>query len=162
MSTERCIITISLFTLTGKDLGTLKKEQRAERHVFKWLPKYCIRDDGRIDHTENWLQFIEDGNEVYCLFDIDHTEQPLEEELSNLGVEYLSNELEIDFNFLRGFPSINFDRMHRALNGNIQLVFEVTYTGGGWCGEYQDDVDMDIQLIGYLNHNKELTKLLQP
>jgi hypothetical protein len=152
-------MTLSLITLTGKELGTIKKEQRTVKHVFKWIPKYCIRDSGKIDYAENWLQFTEDGGEVYYLFDIEHMEQPLAEEISCLGVDFLSDTMGIDLNFLRTLPAITYDRMQRSLNGNIQLVFEVTYTGGGWCGEYQDDVDIEITLVGYLNQNKELQPL---
>lgn len=110
-----------------------------------------------MDRTEYWLQFTENGEEKFWLFNIEHTEQPLSEESSNAGYEILCEEYGIDFNILKSLPAITYYEMNQSLTPCNQLVFKVEYSGGG--GEYNDGFDVEIRLIGYLSEYKELIKV---
>ena len=152
-------MTISVISLTGNLIGEIKKAQYSERHTSNWLPPYCLRkDNNTIDSTENYLQFIESGDDVYFLFDVDNTEQPLAEEFNEFDFDFLHG----DYSIIKTLPSVRkiekvMDLWSYGLSDH--LVFEVEYSS------YYDDYsggtehDVHIGLVGYLDQDKKLIYL---
>lgn len=145
----RCLMAINLYKITGDELGKLKAQQITPAHIYNWLPKYCIKPDGSIDHTEYWLQFIETGEEVYYLFDIVHTDDPLDYEIAQCGIE----EFKFNFNFLKEFPCITYEEMNRRIPTQTHIVFDVNYLGE------REDVELFVNVMGYLDKQLELKSI---
>ena len=104
----KSIISINnLYKLSNKDLYKIRKEFPLEKHVFKKLPRYTIRDNGKIDYAENWLQFTgqveNDTEQEFYLFNYSTTDEMMSEEFSNCG---FSDFFE-DFNFTELFKSLD-------------------------------------------------------
>lgn len=150
----RCLLAINLYELTGAQLGELKEKNFIDRHAYKFLPEYCLTKEGKIADTEMYLQFINSGDEKFYLFSFEHTDQPLKEEFSNMGIDYA---LQFDFSFLKTLQINKYEDMFLCLPLSSHIVVEVKYVESG-SHEYPE-VDAEFSLVGYLNQNKELVKL---
>lgn len=153
MKKMKCLVSINLYKLTGDEIGELKQMQISSKHAYKFLPEYCLRTDtNKIDYSEYYLQFTNSGKEEFILFDIEHIEQPLAEEISSGGIQDVLN---FDFSFLKELKQITYQEMSRTLHRSTQIVFDLEYNGEG------EDVDLETTLYGYLNAEKEIKKYEQ-
>lgn len=151
-------MTIDVVEMTGQQIGELRKRQLSERHLSKWLPEYCVRKDtNRIDWTENYLQFIHDGDEVFYLLDINNIEQPLAEEINEVGI----SEFKDDFSVIKNLPNVQKFAATPHLSLSDHLVFEMFYESSydDWSGG--TDWDVVIYLIGYLDSEKKFIEFTE-
>ena len=142
-------MTIALYGLTGADIGKIKKEQYVDKHTFDHLPEYCIKPDGSIDITKYWLQFIEEGDEMYYLFNILHIDNPLDHEIKEGGID----SLKLNFNFLKDFQLLRVEQLFYSMPKSTHIVVEVNYIGQG------EDTESIINLMGYLDSSLELKSI---
>ena len=79
----KTILSIIPYALTAHDLFLLRDtiKDKPNRHFFRSLPEFCIRDTGYIDYTENWHQFsglIDSKDETkFYLFDVNPVDEIL-------------------------------------------------------------------------------------
>lgn len=147
----RCLVIINLYKITGDEIGELKRKQNVSKFAYKFLPEYCLRsDNGKIDYTEYYLQFIDSGEEEYFLFNVDYIEQPLAEEVSAVGI---NNVLDFDFSFLKKCAAMSYEDMNNTLPKSTGIVFELEYIGGG------EDFDLNVSIVGMLDIEKNLQVL---
>jgi len=153
----KCLLTIQLFKFTGDEIGQMRKKQPHDRYLDGWLPTYCLKPDNGVIESTGWLQFIDAGKEFFYGFNILRAEGWLDCEIDNLGFETVAKEYGIDLSFLKDICRYGYDDTFHSYPANEHLVFDVSYsTSYTDCGQ---ETDCDIELIGYLNEEKELVKL---
>jgi hypothetical protein len=115
----------SLYKFSSKDLYNLRQKHKLDNHVFKILPEYVLRDNGKIDYAENWLQFTgfieNDPIEYFYLFNIYTTDPYLEIEIDNMGI----TEFWEDFNWIPIFEQLksnDFSSFEAHLFPNVNHV----------------------------------------
>lgn len=143
----KSIIGLKLYQLTGNQIGDIKKSYRGNpKHIDRYLPMYCLNDRSRIKETDYYLQYTEEGDKVYTLFDVTYTDDIVGEEISCCGLSDLFKGIDIDFS---GFIYYNY--VDRNLIPDQYLVVELTYNkiscGFGEAVEY----DMEFKVIGKLS-----------
>ena len=148
----KCLLGIDVLEITGAELGELKKLQKSPRHLEKFIPEYCLKSDNRIGYVENDLQFIESGDEVYYLFDIICREQPLADEINEMGIDSFKD----DFSIIKTLPNVIKFKDRHSYNSSDFLLFDVIYESS--YDDYSGGTEWDVEvvLIGYLNAEKEI------
>ena len=147
--TFRTLVDIELYEVTGDELGELRAIAKHDRFLERnILPDFCVDENGKVRHTESYLQWVETGEEKYTLFNATTSDKLLGEEISNGGFPELVNEF--DFNYML----LTFTK-HKLKNRFLQippseyLVIDLQYVGGG--SYYNDDVELLVDVIGKLN-----------
>lgn len=142
---------VHLVTMTGDQIGEIKREFIAEHHAYKHLPEYCISQHNKLRPTEDHLQFVMNGEEEYLLLDILYTEYPLSEEIDNIGYD------DIDFSIVKGIPNII---KHNPIKPPITdvLIFNIEYdiTSTDWESSHNEWECVDKTIVGYLDRNTKL------
>lgn len=163
-------MSVVLWRFSGDEIGKIKAmnggPHRGSRFPENMLPEYTVRKGkdketggGNPDHTDSYLQWITDGEDMYYLFDLVHTDNPLNEEIGMGGLDSIMEMCKVDMNDLFDkLHSYDFDHYKRFIFPTEQhIVFDVKYTGGsGYGPDGNDDWDIDVQLIGYLDSQMTL------
>jgi hypothetical protein len=148
---EKQLLVVNLFSLSGDDIGNIKKENfNSYKYTLKKLPEYSIDDNGKIKTSEYWLQFIEEGKETHHLFDIVYCSSCIRMEMEEMGIDIFEK-----FDFKKIFekaPKINFEQYLIKAPLDFCIIFNVEYINSG------EDVEFEIELEGYLDDNFELKK----
>ena len=148
----RTVLLLNVYKFTGNDLGDLKKRNLTEDFFLRMLPEYCIRTDNhKINYTENYFQFTENGEENYWLFNIVGSDDILTEEISNVGIA----EVLQDYDLSEIFENISYntyENFGRNIPTTSHIIVDIEYTGGynAWTGD--NDFDINISL-SYLTEN---------
>ncbi len=158
----KAIIEIEKLTMQ-KISNKLKAGHRLENTV-KQFGQYCIGNNNKVAQTEYCYQYIfqtaenfdewytyeqqKNHTDIYTFFELTYVEEPLREELSSGGEEFALDNLKI-VNLVRKLDT-----------GSYVLLFDINYTGTNqWLnGDYFDEVEVDLVLLGYYN-NFEFIKL---
>jgi hypothetical protein len=171
-----CILNIIPYIISEKYLSKLNEDCKQNREYFyKKLPKYCLRENGTIANTNNYHMYNEfvvpKENQYYYMFEAEPIEPILKEEISEGGLEYLLKEfnLNILFKKLSEKPKTIFkdcdsitkllkpkmlnDIEYLGIPESVNIILELNY-----IGDYED-VDLDINLIGYLDENLNIVKI---
>ncbi len=148
----KCIVSINLYKFTGDDIGLLRKKQVSYRHVRKFIPDYCIHPEtGKIIDSEQFLQFVEDGEKEFYLFDFLHTHQPVQWEVEEVGYDTAYEKIDFRSLIKSGVLILLATDYNRVVAPPIYLVFE-------WKSGIEDDPN-EVSLIGYLNQELDLIKV---
>lgn len=147
----KCLLTLELYKITATEIGKLKDQQHKAQHVFKFLPQLCLDPKDKLRDSEAWLQFIDQGEEIFYMFNILHIDQPLQEEFNNSGIDLFE---EFNFNFLKKMNRhYSYDEMFKSIPLPIHLAFDLNYIGDEW------DADLDLNFLGYLDKDLNLVAL---
>lgn len=155
------LLAITPVVYTGKELGDIKRSCPPEqRRLLRDLPEYTINEEfQKIVHADYYLQWIEEGDQEYILFDVSTSDSFLNEELSyqNIGdsgsiIEDSDEELLI--NILKNHAHIN--KPKDMLPSPEYLIINVNYFGG----QYPDyDWEVEYGIDGFINKDLETIKL---
>jgi len=145
---------------TGKQLGDLKKKTPPEtRRLLRDLPQYTINDKyQKIVEADYYLQWVEEGDEEYILFDLVTSDQFLVEELSYVSVgdggSVIENEdEELLISIIKNHADINDPNV--ILPSPEYIIINIRYFGGGYP-DYEWDVEYEIE--GFINRKLETIK----
>ena len=148
----KCLMTIELYKVTATEIGKLKDQQIKANHIFKFLPEHCVDvKTGKFRDSDAWLQFIDEGHEIFYMFNILHTDQPLQEEVSNAGMDIFDD---FNFKFLEDSKKCySYDEMFKSIPLPIHLAFDINYIGDQW------EAELDLSFLGYLDNDLNLVTL---
>lgn len=150
-SKHRCLLALEIVELTGSEIGKLRKQYKHDRYLESVLPKYTINDKGHIIESAYFLQFTDDGDKKYTLFDYATVDKLLQEEISNCGFDdFLGKDYDIR-PYLEKFSKQNYETLGRNISSAEYLVIDIEYSGGGYWNEYE--IDVDIKIVGILVGN---------
>lgn len=144
----KTLLSVTVVELSGDEIGKMRKNFVSYRHFeSKFLPAYCVNPHyGNVTDSEAFLQFVNEGEDVYTLFDIETTDPVLNEELSNAGAESLLFKTVDIRTILAPFRRENDSNYKRCLNPNEYLIVEIKYYGGD--SAFGDDWDIDVKVVG--------------
>jgi len=149
--TQKQLLVVNLFSLSGNDIGNIKKENfNSYKYTLKKLPEYCITPEGKIQNSDYWLQFIEEGEQEYYLLNIVYCSSCIQMEMESMGIEIFEK-----FDFKKIFqkaPKLKFNEYLLRAPLDFNIIFNVEYIGNG------EDVEFEIELEGYLDENFVLKK----
>jgi hypothetical protein len=152
-SKHRCLLAIDVVELTGAEIGKLREQYQHDRYLESVLPKYTINtnnEKGGIIESAYFLQFTDEGDKIYTLFDYSTVDRLLQEEISNCGLDDMLKHCDIR-PYLEKFSKQNYETFGRNLSSAEYLVIDIEYSGGGYWNEY--DVDVDFSVAGVLIGN---------
>jgi len=144
----RTLIDLVVYEATASEIGALKRKVDHARHFREnVLPEFCVRDDNNnVTRSDYYLQWIENGEDKYFLFDAVTTDMLLSEEISFGGFDGLVKD--IDFRkVLLDFRKEKLDEKYRRLRESEYLIIDLIYTGHG------EDTELNVEVIGKLNLN---------
>jgi hypothetical protein len=160
---EKVLLAVSVFEVSGKFIFDLMKNQRNPERVWDILPRFTINTNknanNSITEARYHLQFVpsENNKEKYLLFDLNTSDELLNEEISNSGEEYLFKGF--DFKKMLSFftPGTEEDITKHSLRTSNYIIVELTYNTyeDYYSGGYE--TDMDIDMTGYLDNNMSFT-----
>jgi hypothetical protein len=159
MSTERIkqIIGITCCTATGDDIGEIKKKNMlGSCYVYDILPKYVLDTNGKTKITEDYLMFIEDGEENYIMFNVIYSDTLIHNMIDGCGLEYLFDKYNLTEIFKK-FQLNNFNDYRLSLPNTEHIVVECIFSSS-FNGEYTE-YDAVMELFGYLDKELQLIKL---
>lgn len=161
------LLGIELYEITERFIFELREKQHVAQDVFCYLPKYTINKNETAKRqpieARYYHQFVgslepNGDGEKYLYFNLHTQDTVLAEEISNSGIEDLFNDLDFE-KLLSAFkpePQENLTKF--VFPTTHYLVVEITYItsydhfGGGY------DCDMEIDIVGYLDHNLQRQK----
>lgn len=157
MSKFNQILNLQLFKVKTSEIYGLTLANPKRDEVFKRLPKYVIRDNGKVDLAACYLQFVGtfagEKEEEYIMFDVYSMDPFLEAESEGGGLDYfLNNDVEMDWTVVFAAPVTfrKLDDRYKSLYDVDRLVFQLEYIGGYWCGSEYLVVDMEASFVKIL------------
>lgn len=160
-STHLALLAVELYEITEKFIYELRQKQHERQNVFDNLPEYTINKNEnagnapiRAEYFHQFMGVIKPTDDKkYLYFNLATDDGLLHDEISNSGMEDLFQGMDFE-KYLSKFKPANGDdlRNFRYPNSNY-LVVELIYTTS--CDYYSGgyDCEMDIDIIGYLDHN---------
>ena len=156
-SLHKQILAIKLFKLTVNDIGEIKKETYKLSYLDKLLPEYCLNKNGHISDTSYYLQYIEEGDDTYYLFDVEYVDQLLEHEIGGLGLDKLIDNYDYRplFDKLYSITMKNYS----MYCGNYQRIVYTLYyySNSSYC--LDEDYDCAIDILGYMDDELNIIKI---
>lgn len=150
---ELLIITIEEYT--EKDFYNIKQKCHSRAEFWNKLPEWCIDDNGKVQQSDYCFQFMgvidSDNPKKYKLFSVDYVTNLLNEEINNIGFDYLINDNEIDLSKFIENGNIN-TLDSKYIPAQTYLEFYMKYNTM-WSFE-SDDCDLEIDCIGILKFNQ--------
>jgi hypothetical protein len=116
------------------------------------LPMFCLDEEGNVRITYHHLEFIEDGNIVYHLFDAITADRLLENEISEAGLDSLLEGINLEQMF-KSVTVYGFDDFNRILPSADYLALELVYHS-----DNDDDTELEVKVLGFLNKSLEFTE----
>lgn len=146
----RKILSLVVYKLTGEEIGKMRDPQS---HDHNNLPEFCIRNDtGKLDCADYYLQFVNEGDEYFYLFNTSFMSEQLGEEVSNVGFEALFRH-ENFAELIKYCHVITYDEYYRCIPRESLFVVEMEYIGSG------EDLEVDCGIIGFLNKDMNFVKI---
>ncbi len=154
----KTLLAVYAYELTGDEIGKLKEGYDNKRHfIDSVLPKYCLHENGTIRRTDDYLYWIESGDEKFLLFNAETLDQVLDTEISGCGG---LDELLKDFNIKPLFDKLqkgDFKNFNRGLPLVDYIVIEIIYSS--YSSYDGTEYDMDVDVVGYMNGNLEFIEM---
>jgi len=147
-SSHHSLLGLKLFTFTGQELLDLDLDYGIE---------YVFDEDHQVKLIEDYYDTIEknDLDKKYICFEVSTTERILSIDIAELGyIEFFSY---LDFKFIKNFETNTYGS--QEFNHDIFLVVNVYYSS--FYDHYSgcDEYDIEMNIVGYLNAEKELVKI---
>ena len=153
------LLALEIWRFTGEEIGKLKAAYPSRDWVYHHMPKYCLTDKGLVGETQQWLQFIESGQEKYWLFDIPYVEGLLSEEINNSGIEGLfeGTDWRPMFEYFQGEygdtlgkpvavrATNNYEWYGRTIPLTNYAVIDLEYYGN------DEDCELEVRVYGYMD-----------
>lgn len=154
---------LNVYKFTGKDIGDLRKKNPTDRFLETILPRYVIRLDkdaggGNIDNTYSYLQFVDDGDEEFWMFDIQGADSILEEEINQGGLEELLEGYDLRKIFEK-VPHTDYESYKRSIPFTTTLFVELDYQSSYDYYSGGTEYDMYPYLRGYLSSDMKVIEL---
>jgi hypothetical protein len=150
---HKCLLAVEVYEFTGEDIGKLRKQYKHDRYLDKILPKYTYNTNtncGTLIDSPGFLQFIEDGDEKFVLFDVSTVDPLLKEEMSMGGLDGLLDDIDLR-PWIDKFTKRTYDDFQRCFDSAEYLIIGLEYFGGGYYNP--DDVDLHVTIEGALVGN---------
>jgi len=108
--------------------------------------------------ADNYLQFVEDGDNEYWLFDLHSTTPVISEEINGRGVEDFLNEFKGIDKLFEKFKHHTYDQWNRCIPDVTYLVIDIKYIPPS---NNPEDVDWDIEcrFVGYFDNQMKLNEV---
>lgn len=156
------LLEVKIYELTGDEIGAIKKEEEEANHFrfTKTLPEYCLRDDnGKKGYTEDYLQFVESGDEKYLLFNASTLDEILSEEISGCGLDTILENVDLRPYFKELEIQTKDNITHRKLVSGQYLIIEVNYVE---CGSWEfTEWEAQYSVKGVLTNNLKVIELVE-
>ena len=163
ISKHLTLLAVELYEISEKFIYELREKQHQSQDVFDYLPEYTINKNETANNqpisAKYYLQFSgqlkpNDGDDTkYLFFNLNTQDSILFEEINNSGID----DLFADFDFEKLLSNFK-PNPETHINGFVipqtnYLVVEITYITGydHFSGGY--DCDMEIDIVGYLDHS---------
>lgn len=152
------LLSLTIWKMTGDEIGEVKKPKCQGMYIKQAgerLPYYCLRNDNhKVDISEEYLQWINEGKEEYYLFEFS-ADDIIGEEIGNVGLEEF---MDIhNWNWAETFEKLHINKHDQFIPTTSYLIFKIN-----WWREwthYGYEYDLDWGLEGYLNSNLERINL---
>lgn len=144
----RTLVDLVVYEATASEIGDLKRKANHTRYFERnILPEFCVRDDNNnVTRSDNYLQWIENGDDKYILFDMSTSDMLLHEEIIQDGFDGLVKG--IDFRkILHTFRKRKLDEKYLKLLPSEYLIIDLLYSG------YGEDTELEVEVVGKLNLN---------
>lgn len=151
---KHCLLAVKVYEFTGEDIGKLRRQYEHDRYLDSILPKYTYNtntNSGTLIDAPSFLQFIEDGDEKFILFDVSTVDELLEEEISTGGLDGLLKDIDLR-PWIEKFKKYTYDDFNRCLDSAEYLIIGLEYVGGGYYNEFE--VELYVSIEGALVGNK--------
>ena len=159
MSVRTLMAINALIIANGEEVYEAKTKSTKDGilRVHYPLPEWCIRDDnGYLDYSENYLQFVNDKESNYILFDLEPISSLLVEEISMTGIEDLFKKIDLRPIFDK-FQKYLMKDYGKYIPNTQFLVFEHTYEE--YDTESGREYDSYCDLVGYLDNNMNFVEI---
>lgn len=157
--TSTCLMSILLAKVDGnyiKSTYDLPKEEFPSQHIFIDF-EYYLNEEYKIQKLDDNINEILDStdlNKEYICFKLNYAESPLWGEISNIGIDYILN----DLSFLKDFEMHTAESLQDGcLEFNQNELF--LCVGVHYSCDYWGESDVDYDIIGYLDQNKKLIEI---
>lgn len=131
-------MSVIAYTLTGNDIGKTKHPRGYS------MPDYCINKEfGNLMDSPFYLQFVEEGHDVYQMLDYSYASPILEHEISEAGFSDMFGEFDLRPLF-EHFRVMSYEDMGKKIPESNYVVVDLEYNYA------DDDCDLDITIAGVL------------
>lgn len=170
-SKHLALLAIELYEISEKFIYELREKQHESQNVFKYLPEYTINKNARANNrpipATHYHQFSgtlipDDDDTKHLFFNLNTQDSVLSEEISNSGIDDLFSGFNFEKLLSKFTPQTDDDLKKFVFPKTHYLVVELTYitSQDNYSGGY--DFDMDIDVVGYLDHNLQRQPFEQP
>lgn len=157
MSEHICILPITIYEISGKEIGESKRP-KTRTIASTCMAEFCLGKKTNsnisiVHHADSYFQFTEDGDDKYYVFSSNVFDHILSEEIKNIDLVEIMNLICADWHSI--FDKLNINKYNDTRIPIVShLVMKIRWINCG-DGEY----DVEYELIGYLNCLMELVKL---
>jgi len=157
MSIVKTLLALQIYEVTGNEIGEHFKRDKRNLPTYSLNPK-----NGKIIESEYWLQFIEEGEEKYIVFEYYTCDALLQEEINGAGLEELLKNTDLR-PFFEEFRKLNMfgsrEDYFYSIRTSSYIVIDLEYYGGGsW---YEDDYEVYYNCKGILDRNFNFIEINQ-
>jgi len=170
ISKHLALLAVELYEISEEFIYKLREKQHERQDVFEHLPEFTINKNETAKNqpirAEYYHQFVgalkPEKNEKYLYFNLATQDRLLHEEISQGGAEDLFDEIDFEKILSKFTPEPEENISKFVFPTTHYLVVEFIYTtsydhyGGGY------DCDMDVDIVGYLDHNLQRTPFVIP
>ena len=155
------LLAISPKKYTASEIGYLKRDVYNSNYLYRsLLPQFCINEKFQcITEADGYLQFVEEGDEEFILFDTHTIDDFLQEEMNHSNMLFdddsviTGSDVELFISILKNHAYIA--ERKEILPPTEYVIININYFGGGYP-DYEYDVEYSID--GFLNKDLEIIK----
>jgi hypothetical protein len=154
IQTAKTLLAVECYQLTGDEIGKLKSKYLNKAHFEEnMLPVFCLDEDGHVRITYHWLEFIEDGNIVYRLFDALTADRLLDNEISEAGLDSLLEGVDLN-QMYESLTVYGYDDFNRVLPNADYIAIELIYH----TDKEESDSELETKVLGFLNKSLDFSE----
>lgn len=155
------LLALSAVKFTADQIGELKRRCPNYRYLLEDVfPEFCINKEfGNIMEGIPYLQFTDEGDEEFILFDLDTIDPFLKEEINGGGLfgefsMFNKKDEKIIVDIIKNHATIY--KPDDILNSPEYIIVNINYFGG-FPPDY--DYDVEYSIDGFMNKNLEIIKI---
>ena len=164
-SKHLALLAVELYEISEEFIYKLREQQHPRQDVFEHLPEFTINKNETANNqpipAKYYHQFVgmlkPDKNEKYLYFNLNTQDSILFEEISNSGIDDLFADFDFEKLLSKFTPNPETHISGFVIPMTNYLVVELVYitSQDHYSGGY--DCDMEIDVVGYLDHNLQRT-----
>lgn len=171
-SKHLALLAVEVYEISEKFIYELRKKQHPRQDVFEHLPEFTINNNKTANKqpipARYYLQFSghlkpnDDDDTKYLFFNLATQDSILDEEISNSGIDDLFADFDFEKLLSRFIPNPETHISGFVIPKTNYLVVELIYTTtqDHYSGGYE--CEMEIDIVGYLDHNLQRTPFEVP